>query len=118
MKVHEVVLTLSIDDVKMLRYLAIEGYPLEVCGAIYPHGVVQYRNVHCEPDQNYDAEIDLEDVKAIWHSHPDGPDAPSEQDIVFMNHCAAHGLHIHHIIVTPKSVHEYEVVSDSSTSAA
>jgi proteasome lid subunit RPN8/RPN11 len=119
MKVNEVPLSLSDQDVTSLRYMAIEGYPLEVCGAIYAHNIiVQHKNVHPQPDHNYDAEIDIAEAKAIWHSHPKGPAGPSDDDVLFMNHCAQQGLHVHHIIVTTKEVHEYEVQGDTAASAA
>lgn len=119
MGIKEVPLTISDEAVKSLRYMAIEGYPNEVCGAIYAHGIlVQHRNVHPDPAHNYDAEIDIKDARAIWHSHPHGPTTPSENDVLFMTLCAEHGLRVKHIIVTPKEVHEYEVQSDVSTPAA
>jgi proteasome lid subunit RPN8/RPN11 len=99
--------------------MAIAGYPLEVCGAIYSHGIiVQHKNVHPEPTRNYDAEIDIAEAKAIWHSHPQGDTKPSENDVLFMTLCAQHGLRIKHFIVTAKEVHEYEVQSDAAASAA
>jgi proteasome lid subunit RPN8/RPN11 len=119
MRAKEIPLSLSDQDVKNLRVMAIQGYPLEVCGAIYSHNIiVQHRNVHPDPEHNYDAEIDIEDVKAIWHSHPQGPITPSDTDIAFMECCVRHGIHIRHIIVTAKEVHEYEVQSDAASSAA
>lgn len=117
--IKEVPLTISDQAVKDLRYLAIEGYPNEVCGAIYSHGIiVQHKNVHPDPAHNYDAEIDIEDARAIWHSHPQGPTTPSDGDMLFMNFCAEHGLSVKHIIVTPYEVHQYEVQSDAASSAA
>lgn len=103
-----------------LRHLAIQGMPFEVCGAIYKHNIiVQHQNVHPEPEHHYDAEIDLEEVKAIWHSHPVGPIGPSDNDLRFMQFCAEQGLSFHHIIVTTKEVHEYRAeIFDASASAA
>lgn len=105
---------------KQLRYLAMIGLPNEVCGVIYPHGiVVQHYNSHPHPQENFDAEIDLEDVKAIWHSHPRGTQSPSGTDLRFMEECARLGLGIRHIIVTTGRVLEYEAVYyDSPTAAA
>jgi len=102
-----------------LRVLAQQGCPNEVCGVVYEHDIiVQYTNVSPTPDKNFDAEIDLEGVKAIWHSHPNGPSHFSDDDLKFIGHCEAHGFRFRHILVLLDEVKEFEVLSDTATPAA
>jgi proteasome lid subunit RPN8/RPN11 len=104
-----------------LVHLALAGYPREVCGVVFSHDIiVQYRNISPDPEHNYDAEIDMgdNDIKAIWHSHPNGPNTPSDTDLQFIEHCERHGMHFRHIIVTLKGVFEYEAERDTTSSAA
>ena len=106
-------LTISIDLEKQLRYLAIAGYPEEVCGVIHEHNIVhQYPNVFAgDRCLGFDMEIDIHDptIKALWHSHPQGLEQPSDDDFPCMKLLEEHGFHFHHIIVTPRRVIEYEV---------
>ena len=55
-----------IDD---LRYLAIAGYPNEVCGIVYRHDIIiQYPNTFCgNKEHGFDMEIDLEDLCRLRH---------------------------------------------------
>lgn len=106
-------LSIPLDVEKNLRYLAIAGYPFEVCGIIHTHNIVhQYANVyagdHC---LGFDMEIDLDDptIKAIWHSHPQGLEHPSDDDYPCMQSLAEHGFLFRQFIVTPKRVLEYDV---------
>lgn len=103
-----------------LRVLAKQGYPYEVCGVVYEHDIiVQYNNVSPTPEVNFDAEFDIADgVKAIWHSHPNGPNMLSDEDVSFIEQCEAQGFHFRHILVTPSEVKEFEVLSDTATPAA
>jgi proteasome lid subunit RPN8/RPN11 len=91
-----------------LRYLAIAGYPFEVCGIIHEHGIIhQYRNVFCgNKEHGFDMEVDIDDpsIKAIWHSHPNGLAKPSEDDLPCMKLMVEHGFVFPWIIVTPKCV--------------
>lgn len=105
-----------------LRTLMIQGGDKEVCGVIFEHDIiVQYQNISPEPELNFAAEFDIGDrtIKAIWHSHPRGPAAPSAKDIKFMEMCEQEGLRLRHLIVCPEGVLEMEVkLVDTSTSAA
>lgn len=63
---------------------AAEEYPSEACGVIVSNAYVRCVNTHPEPEKAFR----LEDkwllalgIQAIVHSHPDGPDWPSEQDM-------------------------------------
>ena len=102
-----------------LQVLAIEGYPFEVCGAIYTHEIiVQYPNTFSgDHRKGFDMEIDLHrDIKAIWHSHPGGLTTPSQDDLPCIKFLTEHGYTFHHIIVTHKAVFEYraELVDQSA----
>lgn len=104
-----------------LQYMAIEGWPNEVCGVIYTHGiVVQYPNTFCgDKTKGFDMEIDIvDDIRAIWHSHPGGMDHPSADDIPCIELLAQHGFTFHHVIVTPKAVHEFEARIDNTATPA
>lgn len=89
--------------------LAVAGMPYEVCGLIYEHDiVVQYPNISCgNKKHSFDMEADICDAKAMWHSHPLGPDHPSNDDLPCIEHLLRMGINIRHVIVTPKSVQEY-----------
>jgi hypothetical protein len=94
---------------KHLQNLAILGLPKEVCGLIYPGGViVQYPNIHHRPQHAFDFEAPLDrDIQAMWHSHPHGLEAPSSDDLPCIKTLVDHGYFFHHIIVTSKRVLEY-----------
>ena len=110
---------LSKDQQRHLRNLMLQGGDKEVCGVVFEHDIiVQYPNIAPDPEHSFAAEMDIEGVKAIWHSHPRGPNGPSDKDIKFMVLCEQEGLHWRHIIISPSGVVELEVWLDSATSAA
>lgn len=97
--------------IKELRFLAIQGYPYEVCGVLHTHNIIhQYPNTFCgDRKHGFDMEINVQDdtIKALWHSHPDGPDEPSADDLPCMRMLIDHGYNFPWIIVTPKAVTEW-----------
>lgn len=97
---------------KDLRTLALQGMPYEVCGLVYQHNIiVQYPNISCgDKKHSFDMEADVADAKAMWHSHPTGPDMPTKDDMSCIEMLEKMGIHIGHIIVTPSTVHEYEAL--------
>jgi proteasome lid subunit RPN8/RPN11 len=101
--------TLSPKTAESLVTLALAGLPYEVCGLIYEHDiVVQYPNISCgNKKHSFDMEADICDAKAMWHSHPTGPDYPSEDDLPCIETLLNLGIDIRHIVVTPKSVNEF-----------
>lgn len=65
---------------------ARQEYPKECCGIITDEGYVPLENIHETPETNFKLpdrifELLVEDkIKAIVHSHPDGPFGPSIYD--------------------------------------
>lgn len=108
---------LSADIKKQLRYLAIDGYPNEVCGVLHSHNIVhQYANTFSgDHELGFDMEVDIIDcdIKAIWHSHPGGLREPSHDDIPCMEQLASHGYAFPWLIVTPKEVTQWIFESSS-----
>lgn len=110
-------LNLSIKSKKDLRILALQGMPEEVCGIICPHNIiVQLPNTFAgDRCHGFDMEVDMGNsghIKAIWHSHPTGPDFPSKDDIPSMNLLAERGLTYPWLIVTHKHVTAWRVAFD------
>lgn len=113
LNVNIVVPTICPRTMKQLMHLALAGLPEEVCGAVYHHDiVVQYVNTYCgDKKHGFDFELNpTPDIKAIWHSHPNGRLLPSDDDLPCMRALVEHGFNFHHIIVTTKEVVEYEAV--------
>jgi proteasome lid subunit RPN8/RPN11 len=97
-----------------LQNLAADGYPLEVCGLIHHHGIIhQYPNTFCgDKHHGFDMEVDISnDVKAIWHSHPTGPEGLSDDDIEAMGLFADQGFDFPWIVVTLKGVTAWGLAS-------
>lgn len=96
------------DEVRSsLRVLALSGYPYEVCGLIHSHNIIhQYQNTYLgDTMHGFDMEVDIHnDIKAIWHSHPNGPDCVSDDDLRGMEALASQGFSYPWIIVTPYTV--------------
>lgn len=94
-----------------LMMIAAEGFPLEVCGVIHSRNIIhQYPNTFAgDKRHGFDMEVDIDDrsIRALWHSHPFGPEEPSTDDIPCMDSLAQHGFNYPWIIVTPKSVTEW-----------
>lgn len=100
-----------------LRTLAIQGMPEEVCGVVFTHGtILQLPNTFCgDKRHGFDMEIEMSrtaHIKAIWHSHPTGPDFPSEQDKPSMNRLMEYGFDFPWIIVTPKHITTWRAIFD------
>lgn len=104
-------LILSESVIHDLKTLAIQGYPFEVCGVVCENEIIRQHANTFPGDRThaFDMEIDLSDksIKAIWHSHPDGPAGPSTNDIPCMESLASHGYNYPWLIVTPQSVTEW-----------
>lgn len=104
-----------------LRYMAIAAYPYETCGLIHKHNIiVELPNTFAGDHKlGYDMEFNLHDptIKAIWHSHPNGLEVPSRDDIPCIQLLAERGFNFHHVIVTPKAVFEYEAKLIDSSAA-
>jgi [CysO sulfur-carrier protein]-S-L-cysteine hydrolase len=96
------------------------AYPLEICGLMAGLNGLVERVYHIdnrlasrqayemEPHQLVDAMLDMTDhgweLAAIFHSHPDGPAAPSAADIVQVNYPEAV-----QVIISLKQVQQPEV---------
>lgn len=91
-----------------LRNMALAGAPYEVCGVIHHHNIIhQYPNTFCgDKLHGFDMEVDLNhaDIKAVWHSHPIGPDHLSDHDIRCMELLASEGFCFPWVVVTPGSI--------------
>lgn len=103
------------DQVKQnLQDLAAGGFPQEVCGVVHTHNIVhQFPNTFCgDREHGFDMEIDIADeVKAIWHSHPTGPEGLSNDDRESMTLLADRGFHYPWIVVTLKTVTAWEIAA-------
>lgn len=66
---------------------ALARYPQEACGAVTASGYHAFPNVAADPLHHFDCAAACRPLQvsgellAVVHSHPDGPDAPSEHDI-------------------------------------
>ena len=99
---------------KDLQNLAFDGYPLEVCGLIHDHNIIhQYPNTFCgDKHHGFDMEVDIaDDVKAIWHSHPTGPEGLTGDDLECMELLANRGFNYPWIVVTLKTVTAWEIAA-------
>lgn len=94
-----------------LLHLARQGLPEEVCGTISVDGyIAEYDNIStCNRCHSFDMEIDLDDVGKIWHSHPNGPNCPSSDDIPNMESLFKVGYKFNWIIIGPTGVSEWAV---------
>lgn len=71
-----------------IRADAVARYPQEACGLVIDgEGYVPFPNVAADPEQDFDMglagaeRIVAGGVLAVVHSHPDGPDHPSAEDM-------------------------------------
>lgn len=80
----------SSDVLESIKIDAMQRYPRESCGVIIDElGVNRYvalPNVAAEPETSFHIDESslvpyLDKIEAIVHSHPDGPDCPSEADM-------------------------------------
>jgi proteasome lid subunit RPN8/RPN11 len=90
-------MNLHFEHWKFMQQKVAESYPLEACGlvagihavscAVYPvtnelRSPVRYR---FDPQEQVEAFMDIEahgwELLAIYHSHPNGPELPSQTDV-------------------------------------
>ncbi|MCA0944486.1 C40 family peptidase [Salipiger pacificus] len=79
-----------------MRAHAVEAYPNEAVGAVIDGEYIRLENVAENPQETFCVDMEAfiaahgdADVQAIVHSHPDGPNHPSEAD---MRQAAAWGV--------------------------
>ena len=63
---------------------AYAAYPQEGCGVIVGGSVISLPNTAADPCVDFQLPADAfagYDVDAVWHSHPDGPEEPSDADM-------------------------------------
>lgn len=91
--------------------LAQCDHPREACGLIFNDNIiVAYGNTAPDPMHGFDFEAVLNnDVKAVWHSHPNGLIYPSRDDYPMMATIYSAGFNCHFIIVANDEVYEYRV---------
>lgn len=104
--------------VEALKYRARTAYPLEVCGFIMNSAdpdteqfVLDVPNISRNPRHSWRMAPEFQmvvmanedDVFGVWHSHPNGPDGPSETDKKYM----LPGLRF--FVATGNGVFEYEM---------
>lgn len=96
---------------KFLRFFDPDD-PVERCGFLLKgNRMVEVQNVH--PNPRYGFEIDPEAIirheeqlKATWHTHPDGNCTLSEEDYA----CFLNWPHLEHYIISKEGVRRYTVV--------
>jgi proteasome lid subunit RPN8/RPN11 len=101
-----------------LMHRARYAYPLEVCGFIMNSAdpdteqfIFDVPNVHRDPRHHWAmnpswqllAMRNEENIFGVWHTHPSGPDGPSETDYRYMTP----GLRF--FVATRNGVFEYEM---------
>ncbi|QHB37430.1 hypothetical protein SEA_AIKOY__23 [Mycobacterium phage Aikoy] len=104
MRLVEVAPDLPQHTLDLLELMAICDAPFESCGVVLKDGsVCRYENVCDEPEHGFDAtlEHDLEAVDIIWHSHPNGLQWPSRQDMPTIEEVTGYGHEIRWGIITP-----------------
>lgn len=76
------------DELEAIRRHAQAVYPHESYGLLLPSGYLELENISPEPERSAYSDGEalaraLEEgvLRAVVHSHPDGPDCPSEQDM-------------------------------------
>lgn len=97
--------------------LANRNFPNEICGFVvkdnYGHlDFTMCRNIHPDPEHHFEIHHDdlrkafenEERLVGMYHSHPRGPDGPSEAD---RKYAPDYGLR--YFIVTMDNVYEYEM---------
>lgn len=75
------------DTINDIRDHAVREYPKESCGFVVKGEYIPLENISETPEQSFKIADELyakyeDDLDAIIHSHPDGPDHPSERDMV------------------------------------
>ncbi|MGI4792893.1 MAG: Mov34/MPN/PAD-1 family protein [Janthinobacterium lividum] len=86
---------LTADTIAAIKAHAVACHPAEMCGVITPdHGFMPLLNRHPNPNSHFDCSIECAalqatgQVIAVIHSHPDGPEAPSGDDVAGQLHMA------------------------------
>ena len=67
-----------------IQQYAYKTYPLEACGVVAGGAAIELPNIAESPECDFKLSPDtfaLYDVDAVWHSHPDGPEEPSDADM-------------------------------------
>lgn len=78
---------LDFDVAEAARLHAMAEYPNESCGAVTEAGYLPLENRSAKPTEGFDCNEAIEplllggQLLALIHSHPDGPDSPSERDM-------------------------------------
>lgn len=101
---------MPVSESKFMRFFDPEN-PKEQCGFVLKgNKMVEVKNVHPEPEKGF--EIDPEailrhedQIKATWHTHPNGTKALSERDYA----CFLAWPHLEHYIVGLDGVQRYVV---------
>jgi proteasome lid subunit RPN8/RPN11 len=101
--------TISKYQARILKRIAHSELPIEACGVILRDGtIVEYPNTCPNPEHGFDFAAQLNhNIKAIWHSHPNGLTTPSDDDLPMIETLARRGFNCHHLIVTAENVYEY-----------
>ena len=94
-----------------LRLRAAEASPFEVCGFIMRDGsIIEIRNVAENPYDTFTMDlrqigrkVDVENIAAIWHTHPGGDIRPSKADLNAIKLCKWD-----YVIVTTDEIALYE----------
>ncbi len=67
---------------------AVAEYPRESCGLVVDGKYTPYKNIHPKPEQAFKMATNAwlsahkrGEIQAVIHSHPDGPDCPSADDM-------------------------------------
>lgn len=73
------------EDIKSeIKRYSQAAYPLEACGIVAGEHVIGIPNIAEKPALDFrmpDGTFAMYDVTAVWHSHPDGPQEPSDTDM-------------------------------------
>lgn len=67
-----------------IKQLAVKAYPQEGCGIIESGVVAAIQNIAEDPLNNFEmpaGTVATHEIEAIWHSHADGPQEPSDVDM-------------------------------------
>lgn len=114
MRIQEVNLSIPHYVAASLYQRAQDGMPHEVCGTIdFNNCIHGYENItQSDPCHSFDMDLKREDAlktKIIWHSHPNGPEYPSGDDIPAIRQMTMSGWHFGWIVISPGGVFEYAV---------
>lgn len=100
-------LKLSLEMKARLRWKAAKGIPYEVGGLIYNDDrILQGENIFDgDKRHGFDFIADMsDDILAVWHTHPTGPESVSKDDVDAMQEMAEKGVHWPWVIVSPETI--------------